>query len=103
MIDASSIYTPQRAQNIMTEDDIQKVYDLYADYDDVIEKVKIVTIEDIRGKEYTLAINNYIEKKEVETVPPAEVRRQYFEAYEEMLAAEERMRRLLVEGGYVNE
>lgn len=103
MIDASTIYTPQRAQNIMTEDDIQKVYDLYADYDDVIEKVKIVTIEDIRGKEYTLAINNYIEKKEVETVPPAEIRRQYFEAYEEMLAAEERMRQLLVEGGYVNE
>ena len=103
MIDASTIYTPQRAQNIMTEDDIQKVYDLYADYDDVIEKVKIVSIEDIRGKGYTLAINNYIEKKEVETVPPAEIRRQYFKAYEEMLTAEEHMRQLLVEGGYVNE
>lgn len=103
MIDASTIYTPQRAQNIMTEDDIQKVYDLYVDYDDVIEKVKIVSIEDIRGKGYTLAINNYIEKKEVETVPPAEIRRQYFKAYEEMLAAEEHMRQLLVEGGYVNE
>lgn len=29
MIDASTIYTPQRAQNIMTEDDIQKVYSLF--------------------------------------------------------------------------
>ncbi len=103
MIDASAIYTPQRAQNIMTEADIQKVFSLYEDYEDVVERVKIVTLADIREKDYTLAINNYIEKKEVETVSPAEIRRQYFEAYEEMLAAEDRMKQLLVEGGYVNE
>lgn len=103
MIDASGIYTPQRAQNIMTEEDIQKVYGLYIAYEDVTEKVKVVTIPEIREKDYSLAINNYIEKKEQETVPPAEIRRQYFEAYEEMLAAEEKMRRLLLEGGYVSE
>ncbi len=103
MIDASTIYTPQRAQNIMTEEDIQKVYDLFVGYEDVVEKVKVVTLADIRKHDYTLAINNYIDKKEVETVPPAEIRRQYFEAYEEMVAAEDRMRQLLVEGGYVNE
>ena len=103
MIDGSGIYTPQRAQNFMTEADIQTVFDYYTAYEDVIEKVKIVTIADIREKDYSLAINNYIEKKEQETVPPAEIRRQYFEAYEEMLAAEEYMRKLLVEGGYVSE
>lgn len=103
MIDASTIYTPQRAQNIMTEEDINKVYSLYTDYEDVIEKVKVATLQEIRDKDYTLAINNYIEKREAESVPPAEIRRQYFEAYEAMLEAEERMRQLLVEGGYVNE
>lgn len=103
MIDASNIYTAQRAQNIMTEADIQKVFGLFAAYEDVIEQVKVVTLDDIRQKDYTLAINNYIEKKEQETVPPAEVRRQYFEAYEEMLEAEEKMRKLLLEGGYVSE
>ena len=103
MIDASGIYTPQRAQNIMTEADVQRVFGLYQDYEDVLERVKVVSIADIREKGYTLAINNYIEKKEQETVPPEEVRRQYFEAYEEMLAAEEYMRTLLVEGGYVSE
>jgi type I restriction enzyme M protein len=103
MIDASGIYTPQRAQNIMTEADIQRVFNLYQDYEDVVERVKVVSIADIREKGYTLAINNYIEKKEQETVPPEEVQRQYFEAYEEMLAAEEYMRKLLVEGGYVSE
>jgi len=103
LIDASTIYTPQRAQNIMTDQDIQKVYDYYVDYEDVIEHVKIVNLDDIRKKDYTLAINNYIEKKEQETVSPAEVRREYFEAFDEMVEAEEKMMKLLLEGGYVNE
>ena len=103
LIDASAIYTPQRAQNIMTDQDIQKVYDYYVDYEDVIEHVKIVNLDDIRKKDYTLAINNYIEKKEQETVSPAEVRREYFEAFDEMVEAEEKMMKLLLEGGYVNE
>jgi type I restriction enzyme M protein len=103
LIDASNIYTPQRAQNIMTDDDINKVFKLYTDYKDVVEKVKIVTISDVREKDYTLAINNYIERKEQEVVPPAEIRRQYFEAFDEMLEAEEIMRKLLLDGGYVNE
>lgn len=103
LIDASGIYTPQRAQNIMTEDDIRRVYALYAAYEDVIERVKVVTIAGIRERGYTLAINNYIEKKEQETIPPEEVRRQYFEAFEAMLRAEERMKKLLLEGGYVSE
>lgn len=103
MIDGSGIYTPQRAQNIMTEADIQTVFDYYTAYEDVVEKLKIVTIADIREKDYSLAINNYIEKKEQETVPPEEIRRQYIEAYDEMIKAETRMRELLLKGGYVSE
>ena len=103
MIEASEIYTPQRAQNIMTEDDIQQVFDLYENYEDKIEQAKIVTLEDVRAKDYTLAINNYIEKKEQEIVPPAEVRKQYYVALQEVFEAEDRMKELLQEGGYIHE
>ena len=41
--------------------------------------------------------------KEKETVPPEEIRRQYFEAYDEMIETETRMRELLLKGGYVSE
>ena len=102
-IDASNIFTPQRAQNIMTEEDINKVYSLYEAYEDVPEKVKIVTLADLREKDYTLAVNSYIEKEEEEKISPQEARRQYFEAYEEMISVEEKMRKLLLEGGYINE
>ena len=86
----------------MTEEDIQTAFDYYTAYEDVIEKVKIVTIADIKERDYSLAINNYIEKKEQETVPPEEIRRQYFEAYDEVIEADERMRVLLLKGGYIS-
>lgn len=103
MIDGSNIYTPQRAQSIMTDDDVQRVFDLYLDYQDEIEYVQVVNIDDIRKKDYTLAINNYIEKKEQEIKDPAEVRKEYLEAFDSMVKAEEHMMKLLLEGGYVNE
>ena len=103
MIDASNIYTAQRAQNIMTEADIQKVFSLYQAYEKKQDYVSIVSIADIEKNGYTLAINNYIEKTEQETVSPEEVRRQYFAAYEEMLEAEKKLQELLLKGGYVRE
>lgn len=103
MIDGSNIYTPQRAQNIMTDDDIQKAFDYYIEYKDEVEYVKVANLEDIRKKDYTLAINNYIEKKEQEIKDPVEVRKEYFEAFNAMIEAEEHMMNLLLEGGYVHE
>lgn len=103
MIDATSIYTPARAQNYMSEDDIQKVFNLYSNYKDVMEFVKIVDLDDIRNKDYTLSVNTYIQKQEQEVEDPALVRQRYFDALAEVKAAEERMKKLLIEGGYVNE
>ncbi len=103
MIDGSDIFTAQRAQNIMTDNDVEKVYNLYDDYKDVIEKVKVVTIPEVKDKGYSLAINNYIERKEQEITPPTEIRKQYFDALEKMIEAEKIMMELLLEGGYVNE
>lgn len=103
MIDATSIYTPARAQNYMSEDDIQKVFNLYSNYKDVLEYVKVVDIEEIRDKDYTLSVNTYIDKHEQEVVDPVVVRQKYFDALKEVKEAEEKMKKLLIEGGYVNE
>ncbi|MEC1781812.1 N-6 DNA methylase [Schinkia azotoformans] len=102
-IDASNIYTAQRAQNIMTEKNIDETFNLYQDYEDVIEKAKIATIEDIRKKDYTLSVNSYIEKAPQETICPKEVKKAFFSALDEAIAAEEKFKRLLVEGGYISE
>lgn len=103
MIDATGIYTPARAQNFMSEDNIQTVFNLYSNYKDVIEKVKVVSLDDIREKDYTLSVNTYIEKKEQEVASPEEVRKKYFETLREVEKAEKHLKELLIKGGYINE
>lgn len=103
MIDASEIYTPQRAQDYMSEDDIAEVYKLYTDYQDVIERCKIVTLKDIKDKGYTLSTNVYIEKKPVPITPPSVVRDRYYASYKCAMEYEKRLRELLKEGGYIDE
>lgn len=103
MIDASEIYTPQRAQDYMSEDDIAEVYKLYTDYQDVIERCKIVTLKDIKDKGYTLSTNVYIEKKPVPITPPSVVRDRYYASYKRAMEYGKRLRELLKEGGYIDE
>ena len=103
MIDASKIYTPQRAQNIMSDSDVQRVYDLYKSYQDKIDYVKVVTIADIEKADYTLAVRNYIENKKQETIPPEEIMEQYDLTLKQVRESEEYLRELLTEGGYINE
>ena len=102
LIDGSTIYTPQRAQNIMTEEDIQRVFKLWTDYKDVIDYCAVVNLDTIRQKDYTLSVNTYIEKTPGESISPEEVRKQFKTAIEEVNAAEAELLRLLQEGGYIN-
>ncbi|NBK98246.1 MAG: SAM-dependent DNA methyltransferase, partial [Erysipelotrichia bacterium] len=103
MIDGSKFYTPKRAQVFMTQDDIDKVFKIYQNYEDEIEVSKVITIKDAKENDYSLALNNYIEKKKTETATPEVVKKQYFDAYNNMIKAEEKMKKLLIEGGYINE
>ena len=103
MIDGSEIYTPKRAQNVLEPKDVDTLYNLYIDYIDVIEKCKIVTIADVETGNYELSVNKYIERRKQEAVSPAVVRMRYYAALQAVREAEDKMNRLLIEGGYVNE
>lgn len=102
-IDGSEIYTPQRGQNYVSLTDVNKLYDFYKDYCDVIERCKIATIADIEGQGFDLSVGNYIERRQTEVLSPSVVRKNYKKALEAVQKAEEKMRALLVEGGFVNE
>lgn len=103
LIDASKIFTAQRAQNIMTEKDVEEAYNLFERYQSVVEKSKIVSIEDIKAKDFTLSVSSYIEREPIDTVCPKEVKKTFFAGLEETIAAEENLKSLLVEGGYISE
>lgn len=96
------VFIHQRAQNIMTEENIQEVFELYKKYEDVIEKVKVVNLDEIRQKDYSLSVSNYIEKKPEEAIDVEKVKKEYFEAVKEVQENEEKMKKLLIEGGFIN-
>ena len=103
LIDASKSYKALRAQKIMTDDNIDEVFNLYNQYKDIIEKTKVVTTADLAAKDYTLAVNTFIEKKEKETIDPTVARARYFEAVENVKKAETHLRELLIKEGLLNE
>lgn len=102
LIDATGIYTAQRAKNIMTEENADEVYRLWENYESVIDKCAVVPIEFLREKDYTLSVNTYIEKTPAEAMDPKQVRRRFEEALQAVRDAEENLKELLQEGGYLN-
>lgn len=103
LIDGSEIYTPQRAQNIISPANVDTLYKLYTDYEDVIEKCRIVTIDDVEKGGFELSVKKYIEQKAKEVIPHAEVLMKYYEALMAVRKSEDKMKDLLIKGGYVNE
>ena len=97
LIDATKIYTAQRAQNIMTLENIDEVFNLYLNYDDVKDKCKIISLDEAQE---SLLPKIYIDKKKEKDINPTEIKNKYVESYNEMLNNEKRLYELLLKGGY---
>ena len=102
MIDATGIYTAQRAKNVMTQADTDQVYHLWLGYESVIDKCAIVDLDTIRSKDYTLSVNSYIEKTPAPPIDPKKIRAEFFAALSEVHDSETALMQLLKEGGYID-
>ena len=103
LIDGSEVFTAMRAQNILSAENVNTLYSYYQDYQDVIERVKIISVSDAEQGGFELMPKKYIEHKKQEITPPHIVRRNYMAALEAVRIAENKVNRLLIEGGYVYE
>ena len=95
MVDGSKILTPQRAQNILSDDDVDELYRLYTAYDQEEDKSIVVDIETIAGKDYDLSPNKYVKYHKEEVKPYAEVLAEFKSAYQQMIDAEKKFRDIL--------
>ena len=102
MIDATGIYTAQRAKNVMTENDTDRVFKLWQGYEDVIDYCAVVDLNTIRSRGYTLSVNTYIEKTPAPPIDPKKIRSEFFAALKEVRDSEEALTELLKEGGYID-
>jgi len=95
MVDGSKILTPQRAQNILSDDDVDELYRLYTAYDEEEDKSIVVDIETIAGKDFDLSPNKYVKYHKEEVKPYAEVLAEFKSAYQQMIDAEKKFRDIL--------
>lgn len=102
-IDAGTIYTAKRAQNILSDDNVEEIFTLFRNYEDVLDKVKIASLDDIAGKDFTLSVNRYVEHTPEEVISPEVAKREFYEAMDEVFKAEEKLKALLKKGGYLDE
>ncbi len=103
LIDAGTIVHARRAQKYMDDSDIERVYDMFSNFEDLIDYAKVVTEENIAEKGYTLAVNTYIEKTPPKAIDPKEVKANYMKAYSRVIECEETFKNLLKKGGYIDE
>ena len=100
---AQKVYTPKRAQNEISPENVETLLEYYKNYEDVIERCKVVSLHDIEEKGFDLDVNRYIEKRKVQMISPEEARKSYYEALSASREVEQEMNRLLIEGGYIHE
>lgn len=97
MIDATKILTQKRAQNILSQEDVDRIFQLYTDYKDVEDYAKVVTLDDVKAKEYNLSPNRYVDYHKEEVKPYAEVLAEFKAAIQAVKDAESEFIRIMQE------
>lgn len=95
MVDGTKILTPKRAQNILSQENLDRLYALYANYEDVEDYARVVTLDEIREKDYDLSPNKYVNYHREAIRPYAEVFAEFKAAYAEVLQREEEFAKLI--------
>ena len=88
MIDGSKILTPKRAQNELSPENVNRLYELYTQYTDIEDYSKVVTLEEIEKKDFSLSPNRYVEYRKEEIKPYAEIKSEFLSAYEDLKRCE---------------
>lgn len=88
MIDATKILTPRRAQNVLTSEDVDRIYKLYTDYADVEDFSRVVTLKEIEEKDWNLSPNRYVNYHKEKIRPYEEVLAEFRQAIADVEAAE---------------
>lgn len=105
LINAVNEFVHERAQNIMTEENINTVLNLYNQYSNIIDKSAVVSIKDIRDKNqgFSLDPKLYVERTKKEELDPEIVKQEFLKAINDVKEAEKKVHDLLVKGGYLND
>ena len=102
MIDASGLFRKGRAQNFLDPAHAEQIVGWVRQFRDVEDRAKVVSTEEIEHEDWTLNISRYVLSPIGEDVPPLpEAVAAFKQALAEARAAEDRLRRVLEEDGWL--
>lgn len=101
--DASSLFRKGRAQNFLDPEHATEIVGWFRAFTDVPDRVKVVSLDDIEAEDWTLNISRYVMPPVGEDIPSLpEAVAAFKQAVAEARAAEDRLREVLTEGGWLS-
>jgi type I restriction enzyme M protein len=102
VIDASSLFRKGRAQNFLEPEHARQIIDWVRAFEDVKDRAKVVTSEEIKGQDWTLNISRYVLPPSGEEILPLPETVAAFKlALSGCRAAEDRLREVLTAGRWL--
>ncbi len=102
IIDASSLFRKGRAQSFLDPEHGNLILKWFRDFADVEDRARVVSLDEIKEEDWTLNISRYVLPPIGEDIPPLpEAVAAFKEALSEARVAEEHLRTVLVEGGWL--
>lgn len=102
IIDASSLFRKGRAQNFLDSEHGEQIVRWYQTFEDVDDRVKVVSLDKIKDEGWTLNISRYVLPPIGEDIPPLpEAVAAFKNALQEARAAEDHLRSVLTERGWL--
>jgi len=102
IIDASSLFRKARAQNFLDREHADQILAWFRAFNDVEDRTKVITLDQVKQEGWTLNISRYVLPRGGEDIPPLPQAVAAFKrALAEARAAEEHLRQVLSEGGWL--
>lgn len=102
IVDASSLFRKGRAQNFLDPEHARQIVEWVQAFQNVEDRAKVVGLDDIQSEDWTLNISRYVLPPVGEEIPPLpEAVAAFKSALVEARAAEDRLREVLTNGGWL--
>ncbi len=102
IVDASSQFRKARAQNFLDQEHADRIVAWVRNFQDVEDRVKVATLDQIKDEDWTLNISRFVLPPIGEDIPPlSEAVAAFKKALAEAKAAEDHLRTVLEEGGWL--
>jgi len=102
IVDASSLFRKGRAQNFLELEHSEQIVSWYRAFEDVEDRAKVATLDEIEKEGWILNISRYVLPPIGEDVPPLpEAVAAFKTALADARSAEDHLRKVLIEGGWL--